>query len=367
VSKFQRPVIRILILLTSVCPILEACSCVTLASRCDTAWNSDGLVFLGRVVSKLGGEEPVENGIVKLTDYEVHFALMEIFHGESKSIKEVVLYTGSGGGDCGYPFVVGTSYLVYAYNSGGRLTASTCSETAPEVMVGGALRELRAIRAGGRADDLFGTIGIGPKGSGWADLVETQPLANVPVHVIGSHGVRFSTTTDEHGTYAFPSLPPGKYRIGEDFPAGLTLAHHSRKDQLTADVKHTKEVSAGCRLDAFPRPDGEISGMVVDQKGKGLPGFLTIEPADPKEAEAAMRRGGLRGEDTDEGVFSLGLLPQGRYRLVFRPKIGGRTNFGLKFSWPAYSGNSNSEGIELGLGQHIQNVRVEVSLPAIRQ
>jgi len=49
---------------------------------------------------------------------------------------------------------------------------------------------------------------------------------------------------------------------------------------------------------------------VVDAHGNGLRGFVTIKPADPIEAEAAMQRGGLPGDDTEDGSFSLPQLPQ---------------------------------------------------------
>jgi hypothetical protein len=106
---------------------------VSLSHTCDGGWNAGELVFLGKVVSKEGGERPLGNGITALTDFEVHFGQVEIFRGASKYAHEIMLYTGHGGGDCGYPFVVGRSYLVYAFAHAGRLVTGTCSETAPEV------------------------------------------------------------------------------------------------------------------------------------------------------------------------------------------------------------------------------------------
>jgi len=51
--------------------------------------------------------------------------------------KEVVLFTGRGGGDCGYRFEVGEDYLVYAYDSGGTaLGTNICQRTT--LMSGGA-------------------------------------------------------------------------------------------------------------------------------------------------------------------------------------------------------------------------------------
>src|SRR5208337_3372779 len=50
-----------------------------------------------------------------------------------------------GGGDCGYPFVHGVSYLVCdgQQNGDGRLHTGICSATAPAVGAGGVLPELR--------------------------------------------------------------------------------------------------------------------------------------------------------------------------------------------------------------------------------
>ncbi|HEX6188568.1 MAG TPA: hypothetical protein VFZ40_10845 [Pyrinomonadaceae bacterium] len=45
--------------------------------------------------------------------------------------KEVVLFTGRGGGDCGYRFEVGEDYLVYAYFGGTALGTNICQRTTP--------------------------------------------------------------------------------------------------------------------------------------------------------------------------------------------------------------------------------------------
>jgi len=46
--------------------------------------------------------------------------------------KEVVLFTGRGGGDCGYRFEVGQDYLVYAYGKDlDHLSTNICQRTAP--------------------------------------------------------------------------------------------------------------------------------------------------------------------------------------------------------------------------------------------
>ena len=205
-----------------------------------------------------------------------------------------------------------------------------------------------------------------PKGAGYADQVESQPLEGVRVRAIGSHGASFSTVTDPHGAYSFDWLPPDTYNLEEGLPVGFTLAEGAAPQPFVITAADKQVSNFGCLVNVYVRPDGQISGTVVDVSGKGVPGFLTLEPADPKEAAAAHQRGGLPGDDTEDGKFSLPQLPPGRYRLVFLPKIGGHMNFRQKFYWPP--GNAPSSGaIEVSLGQHIDDVRFEISVSRSEQ
>jgi len=258
-SQRQRLAAAILLVVASACPtMMDACSTVVIIPRCDQSWRNGEVVFLGKAVAQLGGETPRGNGIVELTDYEFHFAPVEIFRGASKDAKELVVYTGHGGGDCSEPFLVGANYLVYARTMDGRLKAWGV----PATMAGGTLRELRAIARGERTDDLFGTIGIGSEYGRMEDRIKSKPLANVVVRAVGHHGARFSVTTDEHGAYAFATLPPGKYRIEAASPSGLLLG------EFPAYVKTRKGGSVGCRIDAFPPVDDE-SSMRAPVPGRG--------------------------------------------------------------------------------------------------
>ena len=76
------------------------------------------------------------------------------------------------------------------------------------------------------------------------------------------------------------------------------------------------------------RPDGRISGVVIEaQTRKPTAGFVTLEPSDPSKRRQLVRGVDCRGDDVENGTFSLEHLPPVRYRLVFGPKIGG----GLRF------------------------------------
>ena len=248
-SGRQRLAAAILLLLASACPMMDACSTVMIIPRCDNSWRDGELVFLGKAVARLGGEKPLPNGNTEITDYEFHFAPVEIFRGASKDAKELVVYTGHGGGDCSKPFIVGATYLVYARTIDGRLKAGGV----PAAMAGGTLRELRAIASGERVDDLFGSIWVGSEYGSMEDQVKSKALANIVVRAIGRRGASFSAMTDEHGAYAFAKLPAGKYRIEASGPSGLLVG------QFPAYVKTGKGGGTGCRIDAWSPVAGESS------------------------------------------------------------------------------------------------------------
>lgn len=57
--------------------------------------------------------------------------------------RRVVVLTGMGGGDCGFPFRRGKSYLVYAYRTGdGSLDVRICGRTRDLTHAAADLREL---------------------------------------------------------------------------------------------------------------------------------------------------------------------------------------------------------------------------------
>ena len=359
----RRLSLTVLVLLSIASGAIQACSCVVVSTACGVGLNRDSTVFLGTVISKIAIEASATGGSPAHipTGYSVRFTITENFQGAGSPGQEIAIYTGEGGSDCGYPFVVGASYLVRASTFNGQLATSLCSGTNPEVMVGSLLNELRAVRDGDRVDDLFGTTGILSEGARSEDLAEMRPLADIAVHVRNSKGEVFYTKTDANGAYAFARLPRDTYHVEQELPAGLSRTQSKTGESLGIEVDDKTGAGAGCQVDIFVRPDGQISGTVVDGSGKGVPGFVTIQPADPTARQVAMSRGGLPGCDTADGNFSLPQLAPGRYRLVFHPSVGNSISFQQTFYWPRLSDSPHSIAIELALGQHIDNVRFEVT------
>ena len=122
---------------------LFACDCISPATPCVSAQNAQA-VFVGKVVEivvvnlERGQSSPPASR-------RVSFSVTETFRGSAKDA--VAVYTGSGGGDCGYDFKKGKSYLVYAHQAiSGELVTSICARTREATRgAEGELKELRAL------------------------------------------------------------------------------------------------------------------------------------------------------------------------------------------------------------------------------
>ena len=325
--------------------LVSACTCSLSPGTCNQDWRSGQVIFTGTVTSKVTADTPIA-GIARNA---FQFSVAESFRGPAIAGQEITVHTGMGGGDCGYKFEIGTSYLVYAFVSNGRLSTGICTPTSEVSRVPHVIRQLRALQKGERVAALFGMIGTSPVQFA-DDPFATKPLAGKRVRVIGSRNFVQSTTTDAEGVYSFQSLPADTYRIEIDAPEGMAMW------QLSKDEAYKVEVGAkgitGCPASLAFNPDGRIKGKVVDENGNGVAGFVTSEPADEREAEIARRRGGAMGQTTDSGEFDLTSLLPTRYRLVFHPKVRGQ----IDFRAPAVM----SEVITVGLGQHIEDFRFTV-------
>lgn len=84
------------------------------------AFKRSEIVFVGRVVSNQPYElkkEPLGEGFIDIYYHnEVTFEVTQWFKGTSTSTQ--IIYSGVGGGDCGFHFEVGEQYIVYATNDG---------------------------------------------------------------------------------------------------------------------------------------------------------------------------------------------------------------------------------------------------------
>ena len=84
--------------------------------------------IFARVLAELG-QYPSFLYTYRFSGYDVTFNVQTSWKGISTT--HITLSTGSGGGDCGYSFITGNTYLVYAWQSDSfdHLSAGICSRT----------------------------------------------------------------------------------------------------------------------------------------------------------------------------------------------------------------------------------------------
>ena len=125
----------------------SACSCMMPGTPAE-AFRDYEVVFSGTVTGISGTYSPVvallDQILIRLNLSPTYFytnglwgnAVTFSVHQSWKGISatEVTVYTGSGGGDCGYSFTPGSDYLVYGYSmdgtSGSELGTGICTRTA---------------------------------------------------------------------------------------------------------------------------------------------------------------------------------------------------------------------------------------------
>jgi len=180
-----------------------ACTCMGKRPVCEAAWDP-GAVFAGKVVAieqNAGGD--------LFANRRVRFQVVEAFRGVAT--KEIDVYTGAGGGDCGYSFIVGASYLVYAYQEAARLTTGICSRTQ---RLAGAAEDLAYLRNlpenGALGATILGTVYDRDRNiSREPGSVQLGGAAGLRI-AVNCEGLTFSATTDPDGRFKVEGVPVGQ-------------------------------------------------------------------------------------------------------------------------------------------------------------
>ncbi len=211
--------VLLILLGASVAPPAIACSCAFSGPPCRAVADATA-VFVGKVIG-------IDNAKVAEGGYEfygrrVRFEIVEAFTGVSGSNAEV--YTGYGGGDCGYGFRSGRTYLVYAYREAksSRLTTGICSRTRP---LSEAEEDLTYLRT--RNDPARGS-GI----EGYAFRLKRDRNGNTEwdsyaegITLVVERGEKsWELKTGNHGKFALWQLAPGTYRVRGNDPKGYIVS-----------------------------------------------------------------------------------------------------------------------------------------------
>lgn len=126
----------------------HACFCVP-PETVDEAVADSTAVFRATMVESF--EEQMADPLSRLR--RIEFAVHEVWKGGVPTIVNV--YTGSGGGDCGYRFQDGGEHLIYAYDTEIGLATSICNRTA---RIEDAAEDLRLLGEGRSAFPVDGHI-----------------------------------------------------------------------------------------------------------------------------------------------------------------------------------------------------------------
>lgn len=111
----------IIIALITCLDILELsaciCPCDSIISISDIVKITD-YIAVGEVVSidKIVTDSIGKN--FKIHQLKVVLSVKHVYRSRSKKMKKlknIIIFTGIGGGDCGYPFIIGKQYFVFAY------------------------------------------------------------------------------------------------------------------------------------------------------------------------------------------------------------------------------------------------------------
>jgi hypothetical protein len=282
----------------------SACTCAGAGPPCQAAWTTQD-VFVGRVLSIADVEHRDDAPLVSRL---VRVHATEMFLGRVTG--EIELGTGRGGGDCGFSFAVGETYLIYAHRNSttGRLSTGICTRTALVARAGEDLDYLRGLKTSsstlGRITGRARFQRVQPNGS---TETTATPFANVRVLVEGL-GKRYEARTDANGEYEL-RVPVGEFSVRAEVPAGQ-YAVPWWPNVTIRDPRGCAEVDIGVRW------DGRLAGRTIGVDGAVVP-FFAVELVPADQIDQRVFHPSHVARANEHGVFEFRELPPGAYYLGF--------------------------------------------------
>jgi hypothetical protein len=291
----------VIVFLAAFAPDATACSCGSGGPPCQNYFEVHA-VFVGTVQDISPVEGQTEDGDI-FPRRLVRFSIERAFKGVQGT--SVHVFTGLGGGDCGFDFKTRGQYVVYAHRTrDGSLGASICSRTRPVAKADEDLRFLETIPPVGSGGQVYGTV------IHWEyDLAEGHPIAEgpfqgIPVSLRGPAGV-FAATTDTNGRYEIRGVPPGSYDLQAQPPKPFRQSERPWQIEL-------RDPRACFAADLGVRYDGRIRGSIVG--GDGRPAAdMTVEIRHANLAGSSGLIPSLDVRTDDFGIFEFTDVSPGRY------------------------------------------------------
>ena len=288
--------------LASAIPEAEACSCPRLAPACDAFWTADA-IFRGRVESVDRAPSSTSDLLRSRT---VRFTVLESLKGTSQPTLEVM--TAGSRSTCGYSFVKGREYLVYAWLIEGALRTGTCSRTRPADRAHADLEYARSTAAGGPPlGRITGRVLLRTRNLATRSY-RARAMRDVSVIIRGA-AVTVQAKTDRAGNFSVAGLEAGPYTLALEMTGNYSV----QTDRAPIELR---DIRACAAVEASVYPDGRVAGRIKDSRGKPIRGLtvdLTVRQNDSDRAASRGSPDRLQTVTADDGTYELTEVPPGRF------------------------------------------------------
>lgn len=335
------------------------CECGS-TNSCISLGGANWPLFLGTVVAV--ADLPEIGTRELLSSRSVRFRIDESFRGLPEGLREIEVWTGLGGGDCGLRFRAGDRYLIDAFTGkDGIPRVGLCSDTSKLEYARPQLALLRLQQAGKRLPSLIGLLAQHDRDfQGRFGQQAPKALGDSMVRV-KANGKTYETRSDAEGIYQFYGLPAGKYEFDPKLPRGTKLSSFLGSDSPPEPVQLGANHCLQHDIAVFP--SGSIQGRVLDAAGQRVRhAHVYIVPA---TQELPVGNSNLYWESLGkEGFFQFVHLPPGRYILVVNPEDETRAGFPYRTTfYPGVRNRADALLITVQSGAQIKNADIHLADP----
>jgi Tissue inhibitor of metalloproteinase len=334
----------ILIVISVSSQTANACTCGGTGSPCESYGSADA-VFVGTVVAERENERPkkADRNDIDWIPMAYKFSVEQSYLGVSGTEAEV--FTGRGGGDCGYDFKVGQRYLVYAYRyNNNKLSTGICTRTRPFSSANEDLAFLGTLSSAAPGVTIHGAIYDREGKSG--------PVSPDILITLEGESDRKEIPPDGEGRFRVSGLRAGKYKVSVKLPDTLTT-YRPEQEITVAD--------RGCaRVGWYVTDNGRVTGRVINADGEPVPRIyvsLVYADADDKDRE--------KMERTDnDGQFMFSGILRGRYFIAVNhtrfPEPNDPTSAYPPVFYPGVVDRAHAKAIAVGAGEKVTDIEVRI-------
>jgi hypothetical protein len=301
------------VVVTATPQLAEACSCFPSGPPCEAAWAASS-IFTGTVrridtIAAAHGSGLIEDRLVTLD-------VGRGFVNATPGVLQVA--TSASGASCGYEFIVGRRYLVYAgpLGSSGVAVVTRCSRTRRLENAADDLRYLTRLPDPAAGARVFGRAAFWQRTAFDEEAIDYGPAQGLVVHVRGA-GFHREAVTDRNGRYQIGGLPAGPVTVTIETPAGVDRRDLQREIELRdlrgcSQQDFTLTYSATATGRVLNASGGPVRDALVDAVDFELAGHRPLAYQHPARTDA-------------DGRFVFDSLPPGRYVFgmgLTRPRHG---------------------------------------------